>query len=46
MPSFIAIGNWIGQQESGAAPFGSQEIITQGGIQMVSELNSDDIITE
>ena len=46
MPNFIAIGNWIGQQESGAAPFGSQEIVTQRGVQMVSELNSDDLITE
>ena len=46
MPSFIAIGNWIGQTEAGQAPFGSQEIITQLGVQMVSELNSDDLITE
>ena len=46
MPSFIAIGNWIGQREAGQAPFGSEDIITELSIQMVTELNSDDLITE
>ena len=46
MPSFIAIGNWIGQRQAGVAPFGSEDIITELSIQMVSELNSDDLITE
>jgi len=46
MPTFIAIGNWIGQRESGQAPFGSEDIISELSIQMVSELNSEDLITE
>ena len=46
MPTFIAIGNWIGQREAGQAPFGTEDIITEISIQMVSELNSNDLITE
>jgi|TARA_A100001015_G_C14710607_1_gene601882 hypothetical protein len=46
MPSFIAIGNWIGMREAGLPPFSSDEIITELGVQMVTELNSEDILTE
>ena len=46
MPTFIAIGNWIGQREAGQAPFGREAIGTELSIQMVTELNSDDSITE
>jgi len=46
MPSFIAIGNWIGQREAGQASFGSEDIITELSIQMEAELISNDLITE
>ena len=47
MPLIIGIGNWIGINELGITPpFGGEDIITELGVQMVSELTSIDIITE
>ena len=43
----IIIGNIIGSNiEPQRPPIGSEEIITELNIQMVSELNLDDLITE
>ena len=47
MSLIIAIGNYIGtNQGSVNPPYGGEDIITETGIQMVSELTSEDIITE
>ena len=47
MSLIIAIGNFIGtNQGSVNPPYGGQDIVTEIGIQMVSELGSQDIITE
>ena len=47
MSLIIAIGNFIGtNQGSVNPPYGGGDIVTELGIQMVSELGSQDIITE
>tara|TARA_R100000479_G_C6223266_1_gene142472 strand:- start:237 stop:389 length:153 start_codon:yes stop_codon:yes gene_type:complete len=47
MSLIIAIGNYIGINQLGITPpYGGEDIITETGIQMVSELTSEDIITE
>ena len=47
MSLIIAIGNYIGtNQGSVNPPYGGEDIVTEIGIQMVSELGSQDIITE
>jgi hypothetical protein len=47
MSLIIAIGNFIGtNQGSVNPPYGGEDIVTELGIQMVSELTSQDIITE
>tara|TARA_R110002126_G_scaffold90834_1_gene216391 strand:+ start:321 stop:473 length:153 start_codon:yes stop_codon:yes gene_type:complete len=47
MSLLIAIGNFIGtNQGSVNPPYGGEDIVTEIGIQMVSELGSVDIITE
>jgi hypothetical protein len=47
MSLLIAIGNFIGtNQGSVNPPYGGEDIVTELGIQMVSELTSQDIITE
>jgi hypothetical protein len=47
MPLIIGIGNWIGINELGITPpYGGEDIVTELGVQMVSELTSVDIITE
>jgi hypothetical protein len=47
MSLIIAIGNYIGtNQGSVNPPYGGEDVVTELGIQMVSELGSQDIITE
>ena len=47
MPLLIAIGNWIGINELGITPpYGGEDIVTELGVQMVSEATSEDLITE
>ena len=47
MSLIIAIGNFIGtNQGSVNPPYGGEDVVTELGIQMVSELGSQDIITE
>ncbi|MCP4321281.1 MAG: hypothetical protein GY810_22010 [Aureispira sp.] len=47
MSLIIAIGNFIGtNQGSVNPPYGGEDVVTEIGIQMVSELGSQDIITE
>jgi len=47
MPNLIAIANFIGINELGITPpYGGEDIITELGVQMVSELTSVDLITE
>ena len=47
MSLIIAIGNYIGtNQGSVNPPYGGEDIITQLGVQMVSETGSQDLIKE
>ena len=47
MSLIIAIGNFIGtNQGSVNPPYGGEDVVIELGIQMVSELGSQDIITE
>ena len=47
MPNLIANGIFIGINELGITPpYGGQDIITETGIQVVSELTLQDLITE
>jgi|TARA_X000001036_G_C20655866_1_gene796911 hypothetical protein len=51
MPSFIAIANFIGfNQPEGTAPIGIKDIVTELGLQMITEdgtgLPNEDMITE
>jgi|TARA_E500000318_G_C3476691_1_gene178745 hypothetical protein len=47
MSLIIAIGNFIGtNQGSVNPPYGGEDIISELGVQMVSETGSQDLITE
>jgi hypothetical protein len=47
MPNLIAIANFIGVNELGITPpYGGEDIVTEIGIQVVSELTLVDIVTE
>ena len=47
MSLIIAIGYYIGtNQGSVNPPYGGEDIVTQLGVQMVSETGSQDLITE
>jgi len=47
MSLIIAIGNFISSNQGSVnPPYGGEDIVTELGIQMVSELTSQDIITE
>ncbi len=46
MSLIIAIGNYIGINQLGITPpYGGEDIITETGVQMVSETGSQDLIT-
>ncbi len=47
MSLYNIIGIYIGINELGSTPpFGGRDIVTETGLQMVSELTSEDLITE
>ena len=47
MSLIIAIGNYIGINQLGITPpYGGEDIVTETGVQMVSETGSQDLITE
>ena len=47
MSLIIAIGNYIGINQLGITPpYGGEDIVTETGVQMVSEAGSQDLITE
>ena len=47
MPLVKSIANAIGLNEQGSTPpYGGKDIVSETGVQIVSELNSRDIITE
>jgi len=47
MSLIIAIGNFIGTNQGAVnPPYGGEDIVTELGVQMVSELTSVDLITE
>ena len=46
MSLIIAIGNYIGINQLGITPPYGEDIVTETGVQMVSETGSQDLITE
>ena len=47
MPNVIAIANFIGSNQYGVnPPYGGEDIVTETGVQIISETGSQDLITE